>query len=63
MTVAIPLARPNMNLDVTANHLAIEGKDGIFEITAPVMADSAWIYCLKSLAFVGDQAVCRLGLP
>ena len=63
MTVAIPLAGSNMNFDVTADHLAVEGKNGIFEITATVVAGSAWVYCLKLLAFVGDQAVYQLALP
>jgi len=62
MTVAKPLAGLNMNLDVPTNRLTVEGKDGIFEVTAPVVADSARIYCLELLAVVGN-AVCRLALP
>ena len=63
MTVAIPLAGFNMNLDVTANHLAVEGENGIFEIAAPVVTDSARIYCLKWLTVIGDQTFCQLALP
>jgi hypothetical protein len=63
MTVAIPLARFDMDLDVPANHLAVEGKNGIFEITAPVVTDSARVYCLKSLAIIGNQIFYWLALP
>jgi hypothetical protein len=62
MTVAVPLAGLNVNLDVTANHLTIEGKNGIFEITTSVVAGSARIYRLELLAVVCN-AVRRLTLP
>jgi len=62
MTVAVPLAGLNMNFDISADHLTVEGKNGIFEITASAVTGSAGIYCPELLTVVGNAA-CRLALP
>jgi len=63
MTVAVPLAGSDMDLDVSRYHLAIDNKNGIPKVATTGGASSTRIHYLKSLPRVGDQIGHQLVLP
>jgi hypothetical protein len=55
MTMAVPLAGLNMNLDIPANYFVADGKNSVLKITATGLASSARVDCLKWLTAIGNQ--------
>jgi hypothetical protein len=63
MAVAMPVAGPGMDLDVSAYYAAVDGKNGIPEITAAGVTDSAWENYVKPFTGISDRVPYQVALP
>jgi hypothetical protein len=63
MAVAVPLAGFDVDLDIPDYHAAVNTKNGIFEITAAGVADSARKNYLKPFASIGHGVSYQVALP
>jgi hypothetical protein len=63
MAVAVPLAGFDVDLDIPGYHMAVNAKNGIFEITAAGVADPARKNYLKPFASIGHGVSYQVALP
>jgi hypothetical protein len=63
MAVAMPVAGPGMDLDVSAYYAAVDGKNGIPEITAAGVTDSAWENYVKPFTGISNRVPYQVALP
>jgi len=58
MTMTIPLAGFNMNLDVSFYYLAVYSENSVSKVTATAIANSTWIDYLELFTGVSAQVGC-----
>jgi len=63
MAVAMPVAGLGMDLDVSAYYAAVDGKNGIFEITAAGVTDPARKNYVKPFAGISNRVPYQVVLP
>jgi hypothetical protein len=63
MSMAIPLAGFDVQLDVSRHRLAVDGEDGILKITSAEAVSPARVNYFQLLTHVGNQFDCQPMLP
>jgi hypothetical protein len=63
MTMALPLAGPAMDLDISAYYAAVDGKNGVFEITAAGVTDPSRENYIKPFAGISYRVPYQVALP